>query len=106
MKTISVATVIRSKIPRGQRWLRVRELPLNRNLVYHLINEGLVDSVIIRKPGGKKGVRLIDGDSFDRYLESLRGEKYPAWRPTGRPKGRLNDKTIARQKQEQEAAAK
>lgn len=105
MKTISVATAVHSKTPQGRRWLTVPELPLGRALVYHLINEGLIDSVLIRKPGAKKGRRLIDGASFDAYLESLRGEKHPSWRPShGRPKGRKNNATLEREHKQQEAA--
>jgi hypothetical protein len=38
---------------------------------YQLIEAGMLVSVLLRTPNSKKGVRLIDGDSLDRYLEIL-----------------------------------
>lgn len=54
-----------------RRWWRVDEIPLSRIAVYELIKSGLVQSIVVRWPGSTKGRRLIDGDSLDRYFESL-----------------------------------
>jgi hypothetical protein len=53
------------------RWQRVHQLPFSRAVVYQLINSGAVASVLLQLPNSKKGMRLIDMDSLDRYLESL-----------------------------------
>jgi hypothetical protein len=58
-----------------RRWLRVDEGPFSRVFCYKLIDLGLVDSVLLRLPGSKKGIRLIDGDSLDQYLEKLAAEQ-------------------------------
>jgi hypothetical protein len=73
-------SVFQQTDPKGRRrWLRVKELPFSRAVVYQLINDGLLDSCIIRPtPGSKRPIRLIDGDSLDRYLEGL----VKAQRPT------------------------
>ena len=66
-------SVFQSKDTRGRRrWLRVRELPFGRNVAYQLINSGKLDSCLVSpSPGSKRPIRLVDGDSLDRYLEGL-----------------------------------
>jgi hypothetical protein len=59
------------------RWLKVEHLPVSRAVTYKLIKEGLISSVLLTWPGSKRGVRLIDSDSFDAYLEQL-AKKEPA----------------------------
>jgi hypothetical protein len=49
----------------------MNELPFSRVYGYQLIEAGMLVSVLLRTPNSKKGVRLIDGDSLDRYLEIL-----------------------------------
>lgn len=62
-------------IPRRLRWLRVSQLPFSRGYTYKLLASGALESVLIQSPGAKKGVRLIDGDSLDAYLERLAAEQ-------------------------------
>jgi hypothetical protein len=57
------------------RWLRVEQLPFSRAVAYTLINKGVVNSVLMTWPGSKRGTRLIDADSLDRYLEGLMQEQ-------------------------------
>jgi predicted DNA-binding transcriptional regulator AlpA len=43
---------------------------LKRAHVYELINQGFVKSVVLRKPGARTGVRLVQTDSLRNYLYS------------------------------------
>ena len=61
-----------------QRWIRVNQLPFSRGYTYKLLAIGALESVLVQSPGSKKGVRLIDGDSLDRYLEKLSVEQKEA----------------------------
>ena len=54
-----------------RRWLRVNELPWSRALTYSMLRAGVLQSILLTYPGCVKGLRLIDGDSLDRYLEGL-----------------------------------
>jgi hypothetical protein len=54
-----------------KRWLKVEEAPFSRTVTYELLEAGLITRVVIKSPGRTQGRRLIDGDSIDRYLESL-----------------------------------
>ena len=52
----------------------MHQLPFSRVYGYKLINADLIESVLVKTPGNRKGIRLVDGDSLDRYLESLKKE--------------------------------
>ena len=52
-------------------WLRFRHLPISENLARDLIDQGILVSALIQKPGSRRGVRLIQAESLDRYLRSL-----------------------------------
>jgi hypothetical protein len=51
-------------------WPRLDQTPFSRSFVYELIRLGIVKSVLVQIPGHKRGVRLVDGDSLDRFLRS------------------------------------
>ena len=53
----------------------MNEMPFSRGYTYKLLEIGAIDSVLVQVPGSKKSVRLIDGDSLDRYLEKLAAEQ-------------------------------
>ena len=53
----------------------MHQLPFSRVYGYQLINAGLIESVLVRAPGNRKGIRLVDSDSLDRYLEKLAAEQ-------------------------------
>ncbi len=53
------------------RWIRLNELPFSRVYAYRLIERGDLVSILLKEPGSKKGLRLIDSESLDRYCESL-----------------------------------
>ena len=62
------------------RWLRMDQLPFSRVTAYRLIAQGNIVSVLIKQPGGKtggrkKGIRLVDANSLDAYLEGLASEQ-------------------------------
>jgi hypothetical protein len=56
-------------------WLKVRDaarlVSLSVPTIYNLVNEGLVKSVSLRRPGMIRGARLISVDSLRGYLSSL-----------------------------------
>ena len=58
------------------RWLRVNELPWSRALTYSMLRAGVLQSILLTYPGCVKGLRLIDGDSLDRYLEGLANKEF------------------------------
>jgi hypothetical protein len=60
------------------RWLRMSELPFSRVYGYRLIQAGILSSVLLKPPGSQKGIRLIDSDSLDSYLEKLAVEQKEA----------------------------
>ena len=59
-----------------RRWLRVNELPWSRALTYSMLRAGVLQSILLTYPGCVKGLRLIDGDSLDRYLEGLANKEF------------------------------
>jgi hypothetical protein len=73
---LSVAKVRRrpsgaiSRVP-WQGWVRFRQLPFSENKARELIDQGVLVTAIIQEPGCKRGVRLIETASLDRYLRSL-----------------------------------
>jgi hypothetical protein len=59
-----------------RRWLRVNELPWSRAITYSMLHAGVLQSILLTYPGCLKGLRLIDGDSLDRYLEGLANKEF------------------------------
>ena len=64
--------------PRKSRWLRPSDFPFSRGHVYRLILEGILFSAELRVPGSSRSVRVIDGESLDRYLLKLGREQQAA----------------------------
>jgi hypothetical protein len=60
------------------RWLSITDSPFSRAYTYKLLTTGLVASVVVTLPGSRRSRRLIDGDSLDRFLESLMAEQKQA----------------------------
>jgi hypothetical protein len=54
-----------------QGWVRFRQLPFSENKARELIDAGVLVTAIIQDPGSRRGVRLIETASLDRYLKSL-----------------------------------
>jgi hypothetical protein len=59
-----------------RRWLRVKELPWSRALTYSMLRAGVLQSILLTYPGCVKGLRLIDGDSLDRYVDGLAKKEF------------------------------
>ena len=76
-----------------RRWLRVKELPWSRALTYSMLRAGVLQSILLTYPGCVKGLRLIDGDSLDRYLEGLAHKEFTP-SPCKRGKGRGRPKKL------------
>lgn len=58
-----------------QGWVRFRQLPFSENKARELIDQGVLVTAIIQEPGSRRGVRLIETASLDRYLRSLAEEQ-------------------------------
>src|SRR6201998_1293463 len=72
-----------------RRLLPVNELPWSRALTYSMLRAGVLESILLTYPGCVKGLRLIDGDSLDRYLEGLaKSEFTPSPCKRGKGQGR------------------
>lgn len=58
-----------------ERWIRIpsrgreHNSGLSRSFLYQLINQGVVRSACIRKPGRVRGVRLVSLDSLMLFIE-------------------------------------
>ena len=56
-------------------WVGFRQLPIGETLVRELIDEGILESALIQRPGAKRGRRLVSTASLDAYLRSLAEEQ-------------------------------
>ena len=65
------------------RWLRVHQLPFSRAVSYQLINSGAIASVLLKLPNSKRGLRLVDADALDRFLEELSAKQKAARQQKG-----------------------
>jgi hypothetical protein len=54
-----------------QGWIRFRQAPFSENFTRKMIDAGVFVSALVCKPGSRRGVRLIEAASIDRYLRSL-----------------------------------
>ena len=43
---------------------------VSRTTIYNWINDGLIKTVVFRRPGKARGVRLISVESLKAYIES------------------------------------
>ncbi len=59
--------------PERPRWYRVatvrRIYSLSTVRVYELLNEGTLESVVFRRKGNKRGIRLISVESVERHMK-------------------------------------
>jgi len=59
-------------------WLRIpdatRVSGVGRSTLYELLGSGSVKSVLLRKRGCQRGIRLINADSLRAYIESFATE--------------------------------
>jgi hypothetical protein len=74
IKTMLVETTERAR----PRWLRMSDLPFSRTFAYSLMSSGHLVSVVVNRPGSDKGVRLIDANSLDAYLENRAADQKKA----------------------------
>jgi len=58
-------------------WLRMAELPIRRTLADDLRKKGVLLSVLVGRPGSKRGVRLVSLESLNAYLMGLANEQRP-----------------------------
>jgi hypothetical protein len=56
-------------------WLRlpdaIRMSGIGRSRLYQLLSDGSIKSVLLRKRGCQRGIRLISADSIRGYIESF-----------------------------------
>jgi hypothetical protein len=58
------------------RWGRIRDLPVSKSLAERLIRERLIESYAPLGPGNKRAPRLINLDSFDRWVRGDRAQEH------------------------------
>jgi hypothetical protein len=67
-------------VPIRSRYLRVQQTlyfyPIKRSKLYQYLASGEIKSFVLKEKGALRGIRLIDRDSLDAFLEShaLRAE--------------------------------
>jgi hypothetical protein len=77
MSTLAFKQIQAETLPDGislpLRWIRVNQAlefyPWKRSKLYELMSSGAIKSFVYREPGCRRGIRLIDKDSIDAYLE-------------------------------------
>jgi hypothetical protein len=52
-----------------------RRYPFSRSLLYELLAAGKIESILMRKPGGVRGIRLVSVASIEAYLARLAREQ-------------------------------
>ena len=52
-----------------------RRYPFSRSLLYELLAAGKIESILMRKPGGARGIRLVSVASIENYLARLAREQ-------------------------------
>ena len=75
MKNDNVLSFNKKITPSG--WLRMAELPIRRTLADDLCKRGILVSVVVGRPGSKRGVRLVSLESLNAYLMGLANEQRP-----------------------------
>src|SRR5271165_4031313 len=75
MKNDNVLSFNKKITPSG--WLRMAELPIRRTLADDLCKKGVLLSVLVGRPGSKRGVRLVSLESLNAYLMGLANEQRP-----------------------------
>ncbi len=81
MNTITpISEQIGTAPPIVAQWLRIpdaiRASGLCRSSLYGLMREGKIRSVCLRPSNGIKGVRLINAESLNRYIQSQEAADY------------------------------
>lgn len=74
---------------------------LRRSLLYELAREGRIRTVLLRRPGAQRGVRLIEAQSLFGFLRKLCDEQNEG----GRNRTFGADDGIPRRPEREEAAA-
>jgi hypothetical protein len=69
-------------LPIRSRYLRVQQVlawyPFKRAYFYELLSRGEIKSFLLKDKGALHGIRLVDRDSIDLYLERKAAEAGPA----------------------------
>jgi hypothetical protein len=58
-----------------QGWIRFRQAPFSENFTRKMIDAGVFVSALVCEPGSRRGIRLIQAESIDRYLRQLAEEQ-------------------------------
>lgn len=63
---------VRAELPRSK-WIRVDETlnayPLRRSILFRVLRSGKINTFILKDGTANRGIRLIDRESLDRYLQ-------------------------------------
>ena len=58
-----------------QGWIRFRQAPFSEGFTRKMIDAGIFVSALVQEGGSRRGVRLIEVASIDRYLQQLAKEQ-------------------------------
>ena len=102
MSTLAFKQIQVETLPDGislpLRWIRVNQAlqfyPWKRSKLYELMSCGAIKSFVCREPGCRRGIRLIDKDSVDAYLEEAALKAY-AQQETARASAVANEQAAA-----------
>ena len=78
MNSSPLRSEVSGRSPHRPRWVNVGEAPFSRAYTYRLIRRGVIISVLLIEPGARRGRRLLDSDSIDRFLETLAKQQQAA----------------------------
>jgi hypothetical protein len=72
------AQTLRDDAPIRSRWGRIQQVvaagPLKRTMLCELIASGEINSFVLKKKGARRGLRLIDLNDLDRWLQAAAKE--------------------------------
>ncbi len=67
------AKALRDDAPTRSRWGRIQQVvaagPLKRTMLCELIASGEIYSFVLKKKGARRGLRIIDLNDLDRWLQ-------------------------------------
>ena len=75
LKKRTRSSSVADSIPTGPEFFRIQQITANyglsRSHIFNKLNDGTFDSILVKQPGAKRGIRLVKVDSIRRYLNSF-----------------------------------
>ena len=74
---------VAESIPSGPEFSRIQQITANyglsRSHIFNKLHDGTFESILVKHPGAKRGIRLVKVDSIRRYLSSFEGANEAHW---------------------------